>query len=157
MTDYQHILNLLQQKKDILLNLEKITEPMGLFSVDELSNCIEQRTSLLSQMGLIDKDVKRFCENDDLLRQTLNHTCIRGDLSEELTLLYDVSLNIKAIIMRLKNNDENIKQHLEFEKSRILDRIENLNKSGPVVAKQYNKSMQTALKKPASFKKSTII
>lgn len=157
MTDYTAVSALLAQKKQLFLELESVTADMSLYQVNELAECMEKRSRLLQQVEQIDAELKLMCITDEELRQVLNNRCPREGLSPQLSALYDASLSIKAVVNRMMKNDDAIKEHLEYEKQRITQKIEELNQIGAVVAGKYYRSVQTGVPRPIGAGKDRMI
>lgn len=157
MTDYTAVSALLAQKKQLFLELESVTADMSLYQVEELAECMEKRSRLLQQVEQADDELRLICSADEQLRQVLNNQCSREELSPTLAALYDASLSIKAVVNRMMKNDDAIKEHLEYEKQRITQKIEELNQSGAVVADKYYRSVQTAINRPLGSGKDRMI
>ena len=143
MQTYIQQFELLCSKKELFFQLEELTEQMSLLEVDALAVIMETRQRILQEISVLDEQIVAFCDEDEELRTALNHKCRKQDLSPELAKFYDVSLAIKATANRIVQNDEHIQMHMEFEKKRALEKIQQLNTSGPVVASRYHNSAQT--------------
>lgn len=157
MSNYTNPLYLLSQKYRLFFELESLTDNMSLLEVGALIESMDRRTKLLEEISLLDVALKDACEADSALQKALNHQCNKRDLSPELAKFYDISLSIKAIIMRIQNNDENIRAHLDFEKKRIISKLEQINHSGGVVANSYHRSMNTGRQLSKQKTKKTFI
>ncbi len=157
MSNYIALLALLSQKQALFLEIEEITSHMSLQEVDALVESMERRGNLLNIIADLDIQLKESCATDNLLQQAINHECRKTDLPINLAPIYDLSLSIKGIIMRIGNNDETIRIHLDFEKERILSKIQQLNQSSGVVADRYHRSMTTGNHLSAKQSKNTLI
>ncbi len=153
MTNYSEVTTYIEKKLELFENLELISESMTLLEVDELLVCIEKRGVLIEEIELVDNKLKDACLSDENLKASLNHTSSRDSFDAQLKNIYDISLKIKAIANRMLQNDENIRQHMAFEKERITTHIEKLNGSSTAAAGKYNKSIKSVVKNPQGVRK----
>ena len=157
MNHYFQASHLLTRKKNLFLQLEEVTGNMSLLQVEELLISTEQRGLLLEEINELDMELKAYYLQDPLLKSAITHSCNKSQLPPQLAELYDISLTVKAIANRILKNDENIKIHLNFEKERILSKIQQLNTSGDVVASKYHRSVQTGRSNPLGVSKNKFI
>ena len=157
MKDYSTEMGLLAQKKQLFLELEAVTADMPLYQVEELAECMEERGRLLKKIEQIDEELRTRFASDEPLHSALNNQCDREGLSPALRELYDASLGVKAVVNRIIKNESAITDHLEYEKQRITQKMEELNQSGGVVADKYYRSVQTAINRPLGQGKNEMI
>lgn len=151
------IKNLLNRKKSLFLELEKATEDMNTLEFQELVDRIDERNRILKDVEEIDTILKEELLGKDHIKAILNNTLDRETLKDEELEVYLLSLEIKAVVNRIMQYDDLIRMHLDFEKQRILEKVQKLNTSSTSVAEKYQKSVETGVKKPLNnFKKNTI-
>ncbi|WP_099205328.1 hypothetical protein [Scatolibacter rhodanostii] len=145
MSIYLEVLALLTEKKKLFSDFESITETMLFLQVDDLALSIEKRENLLQEIQGIDTKLHELCLHNQEINEALHHEGNANQLSPDAAKIYDMALNIKAIVNRVLKNEEPIRTHLDEEKQRLFDAMENLNKSGESVAGQYHQSVMTGL------------
>lgn len=157
MTVDETLLGLLARKKECFLQVEAITEEMAVVGVEELSACMDRRARLLETVGGLDEEIRALAAGRPELLAALNHTVGRAGLPPSSARLYDASLSVKTVVNRIRKNEETVREHLELEKQRILSRMEELNRSGPAVAEQYRRSVQTGIQRQIGFGKDRML
>ena len=157
MKDYSHILELLAQKKALFLELESVSADMPLYQVEELAECMEKRGVIFRDAEQVDEELGMLSASDPELRLTLSNRCNRDGLSPALLAVYDASLGVKAVANRIQKSDGLIKEHLEYEKQRITQRMEELNHSSEKAADKYYRSIQIAVDRPLEAGKNRMI
>lgn len=139
---FRRILELLIEKKNLFVQFELATEPMLIGDVDECEQCMEIRTRCMEKIEAIDGEIGTLIVGQVPLRRALNHDCSREELPSELRSIYDASFEVKAVANRLLKNSDGILMHLEDEKQRITDKIEEISQSGSSVAGHYYDSVR---------------
>lgn len=142
------ILRLLSDKRDLFLEMEEVTSAMCLQQVEQIAESMDRRSRLIERIDLVDASLADLCAGRDWVRAAMQHTCDRDGLPQELGEVYDASMAVKAVVNRIVRNDDAVKAHLEFEKQRVLQKVEELNRSGTAVANQYYQSVKTAIPNP---------
>ncbi len=151
------LLILLNQKKEIFLTFEQISENMAFLTAEDLPESVEQREYLLEKIAAIDAEMQPLLAGNEKLQAVLNHNVAPDKLSAPLAKLYEASLGVKAIINRILKNSNFIREHMENEQERILMQMEDLNKSGAVVAERYHQSVSTGVASSFNRNKGKII
>ncbi len=157
MAKHKMVIALLSNKCGLMKELEQITEVMSVQQVDELAHSVEKRAEIIDNLKSIDLDLQAVCTNDIALLSAINHTNSRDALSEDLQEVYDLSFMIKSSAHRISNNDEHIREHMMYEKNRVMKNIESLNKSGTSYAGRYHKSVQTGVGNRFPTKKGKLV
>lgn len=135
------LLQLLEEKKDLFLEMEQVSEKMLSMNADELGEACSQRQKILDQVQEIDRVLKNICREDEDARRAMNHEVQPQDQEDDLKALYEMSFSVKAVVNRIVREEEARRNHIEQERDVIKHKIEELNQSGTSVAKQY---LQTA-------------
>ncbi len=157
MVDYNLILQKLEQKRKLFAEMESITSAMTLYKVEELAQSMQKRSKIINAIDEIDLQLRAQAEQNELLRRALNNSCDRSPLDGDMARVYDASLAVKAIVNRIIQNEQSVKKHLDFEKSRVLEGIEKLTQSGLSVADRYHKSVQTGRNKVMGMERDKLI
>lgn len=144
MLNERALLGLLEEKRKIFVEIEKITEPMLYVQVEVLEECMKNRESLLAEVREIDQKIDYRIDGQEAMKQALKHNCERQQLSAGLAALYDASLQVKAVVNRIIQNESGIRLHLEAEKDRIRGELEKMSQSSSSVASQYYSTVQRA-------------
>lgn len=147
---YGRVIEILNEKRKLFLEIERVTEPMYYGEADEIADCMEKRSTLIEKIILLDNEIKELCAGDEPLRDALNNKCNRQGLIESLAEVYDASTGVFAVINRIIGNQKAIEEHLLDEKARIEEKIKETESSGYSVANQYYQSIQTGVNRFAS-------
>ncbi len=140
MNNYEHVIILLNQKKEHFLELEQVTINMPLQNVDDMLLSMQNRKEILTLIDEVDTEIIKYSSIDKSLRTSLNHTCNKKDLNGDLSLIFDLSLSIKAIINRIESNNQVVLNHIELERDSIKSKLVSLNKSDKAAANKYYRS-----------------
>lgn len=135
------LLQLLEEKKELFLEMEQVSEKMLLMDADELTQACSQRQKILDQVQEIDRVLKGVCQEDEEARLVMNHEVQPEAEDKALKALYEMSFAVKAVVNRIVREEEARRNHMEQQRDAIKYKIEELNQSGSSVARQY---LQTA-------------
>lgn len=135
------LLQLLEEKKELFLEMEQVSEKMLLMDADELAQACSQRQKILDQVQEIDRVLKGMCQEDEEARLVMNHEVQPEAEDKALKALYEMSFAVKAVVNRIVREEEARRNHMEQQRDAIKYKIEELNQSGSSVARQY---LQTA-------------
>lgn len=135
------LLQLLEEKKELFLEMEQVSEKMLLMDADELTQACSQRQKILDQVQEIDRVLKGMCQEDEEARLVMNHEVQPEAEDKALKALYEMSFAVKAVVNRIVREEEARRNHVEQQRDAIKYKIEELNQSGSSVARQY---LQTA-------------
>lgn len=135
------LLQLLEEKKELFLEMEQVSEKMLLMDADELTQACSQRQKILDQVQEIDRVLKGMCQEDEEARLVMNHEVQPEAEDKALKALYEMSFAVKAVVNRIVREEEARRNHMEQQRDAIKYKIEELNQSGSSVARQY---LQTA-------------
>ena len=142
MENFDRILDLLKEKLEIFLTIEKLTNMMFTSSVDELSDILADRGDLLQKAVLIESEINKEVYDKACIKGVLNNTKDISKLSDELLKIYDASMRVKAVLNRLNKLEKDVQLRLENERDMILERIESMNSSSNSVAGNYKRTVQ---------------
>lgn len=141
MTNRAQALQLLREKEELLLQVEKQSEQMLAMHVEELAAAVENRQALLQQVQQKDRQLRQMCDSDQPLRDALNQAAAPQD--DELRQLHRASMAVKAAANRILQGEGGIERHMQAERARLKRKIEKLNRGGASAAKRYRKAMET--------------
>lgn len=141
MSLYEDVIACLREKTKLLSEVEKITDSMAVVPQEELLACTEKRGKLVDEIKLLDDKLREFAGMDSDIRSVLNNFCEKDDLTEELSKVYVEVLSVNAILNRINSNDDVIKNRIEYEKEKILNKIQAFNQSGEAATQRYYKSV----------------
>ncbi len=141
MSLYEDVIACLREKTKLLSEVEKITDSMAVVPQEELLACTEKRGKLVDEIKLLDDKLREFAGMDDGIRSVLNNFCEKDDLTEELSKVYVEVLSVNAVLNRINRNDDVIKNRIEYEKEKILNKIQTFNQGGEAATQRYYKSV----------------
>ena len=141
MSLYEDVIGCLREKTKLLSEVEKITESMAVVPQEELLACTEKRGKLVDEIKLLDDKLREFAGIDNEIRSVLNNVCEKDDLTEELSKVYVEVLSVNAVLNRINSNDDVIKNRIEYEREKILNKIQSFNQGGEAATQRYYKSV----------------
>jgi hypothetical protein len=137
----EDVIACLQEKVKLLSEVEKITELMAVVPQEEILTCTEKRGKLVDEIKLIDDKLREFAGMNNEIRSVLNNFCVKSDLTEELSKVYVEVLSVNAVLNRINSNDDVIKNRIEYEREKILNKIQAFNQGGEAATQRYYKSL----------------
>jgi hypothetical protein len=141
MSLYDDVVGCLREKVKLLSEVEKITDSMAVVPQEELLACTEKRGELVDKIKIIDDKLREFAGMDNDVRNVLNNVCEKDDLTPELSKIYIEVLAVNAVLNRINSNDDVIKNRIQYEKEKILNKIQTFNQSGEAATQRYYKSV----------------
>jgi len=141
MSLYEDVIGCLQEKIRLLSEIEKVTESMAVVPQEELLACTEKRGKLVDDIKLLDDKLREFAGMDSEIRNVLNNLCEKDDLTEDLSKVYVEVLAVNAVLNRINSNDDVIKNRIQYEKEKILNKIQAFNQGGEAATQRYYKSV----------------
>ena len=138
---YEDVIGYLREKTALLSEIEKITVSMAVVPQEELLACTEKRGELVDKIKIIDDKLREFAGMDNDVRNVLNNACEKDDLTPELSKIYIEVLAVNAVLNRINSNDDVIKNRIQYEKEKILNKIQNFNQGGEAATQRYYKSV----------------
>ncbi len=137
----EDVIGCLQKKTELLSEVEKITESMAVVPQEELLTCTEKRGKLIDEIKLLDDKLREFASMNNEIRSVLNNLCEKDDLTEELSKVYVEVLSVNAVLNRINSNDDVIKNRIEYEREKLLNKIQTFNQGGEAATQRYYKSI----------------
>ena len=141
MSLYEDVIGCLREKTRLLSEVEKVTESMAVVPQEELLACTEKRGKLIDEIKLLDDKLREFAGMDNDIRTVLNNACEKNDLTEDLSKVYVEVLSVNAVLNRINKNDDVIKNRIQYEKEKILNKIQAFNQGGEAATQRYYKSV----------------
>lgn len=141
MSLYEDVIACLKEKTKLLSEVERVTESMAVVPQEELLGCTEKRGKLVDDIKLIDDKLREFAGMDSGIRNVLNNLCEKDDLTEELSKVYVEVLAVNAVLNRINSNDDVIKNRIEYEREKLLNKIQAFNQGGEAATQRYYKSI----------------
>ena len=138
---YEDVIGYLREKIALLSEIEKITDSMAVVPQEELLACTEKRGELVDKIKIIDDKLREFAGMDNGVRNVLNNACEKDDLTPELSKIYIEVLAVNAVLNRINSNDDVIKNRIQYEKEKILNKIQTFNQGGEAATQRYYKSV----------------
>lgn len=148
MAKQTELMYILAEKRDLFLACERATEEMCICPTEEMETYTAQRQEHLERARAIDDRIKVLSEGDETLQAALRNTCDRGGLPAHLSVVYDTALAVKAVANRILQNEEIVRQRIELEKERLLDKIYDINVSSSATAARYEKFVSLGVSQP---------
>ncbi len=138
---YEDVIGCLREKTRLLNEVEKLTDLMAVVPQEELLDCTEKRGKLVDEIKIIDDKLREFAGMDNAVRNVLNNVCEKDELTDDLSRIYVEVLAVNAVLNRINSNDDVIKNRIEYEKEKILNKIQVFNQGGEAATQRYYKSV----------------
>ena len=146
MKDLELMLDLLEQKRTFFQHYEKEMETLPLLPVDELESCVQRGAIIIEKIKELDSKLGTLIQqNGPLARSAVDHECDRNQLSQELGMLYDASMGVKAVASRIIKNDDMVRERIAYERDHAMEKLKEINKRSSSVAGRYQRSTQTGV------------
>ena len=145
MNGFEEIRALLEEKKNVLSEIERVSDEMKYAKAEELIELFAQRGELLESAKAFGEKIDALAIGNEPLMAALKNSCEPAALSAELAEIFDESLRAKAVANRILHEEEGIKEHIQSERDELLVKIENLNSGGASVAGSYRRSVKTGV------------
>ncbi|MCL1848382.1 MAG: hypothetical protein FWF83_01740 [Clostridiales bacterium] len=150
MKDLDQMLELLEGKKAYFLHYEKEMESMPLLPAEELDACVQRGAAIIKKIEELDGKLNLLLQqNGAMAASAVKHDCDRGQLPQELGMLYDASLGVKAVASRILQNDGMIRERIALERDKAMESIKEINQRASSVAGRYQRTTQAGA--PTSF------
>lgn len=144
MTLKEEILEKLTERRNLMLEFERISEAIYIAPTEEIEPMIDKRQDIIEQVDALNAHVEALCnETEDEVREAVRNRGNRGELSSELADIYDMALQAACIAARAKQSDSMIRERIIIERDNANRELEKLSESSAVVAGGYGRTMQT--------------
>ncbi len=139
MNKYAHILQLLNEKKAIFKQAQVISDQLYTINdPDEFTRQLSDYQKYFDQATKINQQIKEQAASDQTLLELLNCDSDVQSLTDEQKTVYEASLSNRVVVKKLLQNDELIKNHFEYLKLSIMNKIEQKNTGGNALVKRYH-------------------
>ncbi len=155
--DLKQLETLLNSKKELLELIETTTKDMHSDDINDIKKSFDARQQLLDRLSSIDIQIKKFCEQDNDLKQALNNSIPSSAVTGKYQKYYKISMTHKAISNRILKYDGLIASNLGIKRAETLEKIKQLNQAYPVSTNRYQKGVSTTSYKPIFIKKDKYI
>lgn len=121
---------LLQEKQNLLLCFEEVTQNMLHCPTEELESQVQERQQIVHLVDALDEKLCALCKDTpqgQAVLQALKGQCEPDELPEEVLGIYDDAMRVRAILSRLQESDIQAALRLRVEQERILDQIKATN------------------------------
>ncbi len=143
MQEYDGLLRLLNEKKQLLERFEEVSLRMLLCEDDDLEDGMEERGRLIERVDEVEAQMRGFCEGagEPALARVLDPSVSRGELPGWAAPLYDAARAADAIGVRLQESNAQLLIRLEEVRERTLAQIRESNRGQGAQAAKYYGSM----------------
>jgi len=146
MKDLEQMLELLEQKRLYFLHYEKEMEALPYLPAEDMEACVERGGLIVEKIRETEGRLGRLVkQNGPLAISAVNHECERGQLPPDLGKLYDASMAVKAVAVRIMGNDDLIRRRIAWERDQAMERLKELNSRSQSIAGRYQRSTQTGV------------
>lgn len=144
----EELLHLLEEKEQLMLQYEQITDSMYIVPTEEIERCIGKRQSIIQKVDILGERIQALLtELPPEATAAERNQCDREGLTVELGTIYDAAQRIRAIACRIQGNTEGIRERIEWERDDAQNKLEELERNRVTVnlAGKYGKGVQTGL------------
>ena len=99
---------LLQEKQNLLLCFEEVTQNMLHCPTEELESQVQERQQIVHLVDALDEKLCALCKDTpqgQAVLQALKGQCEPDKLPEEVLGIYDDAMRVRAILSRLQESD----------------------------------------------------
>ena len=153
----QEIAARVDEKRELFLRIEQVSERMREASADELAELFAERGELLEQVQALDENIKELAKGDESILAALANKSEPETLEGDQKKIFEASMKVKAIANRVANGELIIKEHIEAERDGLREKIEEMNVSSQSVAGSYMRSVKTGYPQSLLNKRPKII
>lgn len=140
MTDISKICDLLNQKKDYILEFESDTQKILVCTYDELNKLVDKREVSIEKMKNIDLEIQEICgnsEKNEILNRILYGKISAEDIPQEFEEVYEKNMQIRAVASRIKESDIQAVNRIKIEQERALEKIKSMNQGSEAKAAKF--------------------
>ena len=107
--------------------------------IDKISELVNSRESILNRIGVLTREILKYCDRNSLEYKAFENKCNRGELPEELTEIFDLRQEFNIYGARAHSMEPEIIERIQIIKDDLLKKIKE-NNSGVTAkaAKYYN-------------------
>ena len=143
MKEYDGLLRLLDEKKQLLERFEEVSLRMLTCEDDDLEEGMEERGRLIERGDELEAQVRGFCDGagEPALLRALDPAASRGELPGWAAQFYDAARASDAVGLRLREANIQLHTRLEEVRERTLSLIRESNRGQGAQAAKYYGSM----------------
>lgn len=131
---------LLQKKTELFTAFLQITEEMCSGSSELLASNMEKRLALQKQIEAVDRTLSPLLQTDPQAGAAAAMQCNYGGLDAEYAAVYDAAFQLHGILAIIQSLEPHVKLRLQQERDRLLEKIEQTQKSPAAAASRYYQS-----------------
>jgi hypothetical protein len=131
LTHLHAIIQLLSQKRRLVLDFEATTQEMLSCPIEQIEALLSERGRLIMEADGTDDAIELLLDQSDrsgALKDALSGRANRGALDTDLGAVYDAAAAVRAIISRILEAELQLTYRLESEQARLLDSIKDTNR-----------------------------
>ena len=137
---YEKIWMLINDKYEHFVEFEKVTSNILSCDIDDIENLIKKRESLINLITKIDSEITKLCSECDypeIALKAVKCLCNRNEIPQELKKVFDATMNVFSVVNRINDLDNQARQRIDQEKTILLIKIKENNKSAGAQASKY--------------------
>ncbi len=142
MANYELLKEKFNERYALLLDIERVSEPLASAHAQQLIDIMGERTELFEKLRECDEQIKLACEKDAQALAAADNAAKRSELCEDAKVVFDLSLRCKAVANRLVSGGQLALEHIQKERDDIRDAIEALNENSGALALKYSQSVK---------------
>ncbi len=141
MVDLDKMLELLEEKRQLLLAFEAVTQVMLTCQEEQLGEQLKGRQRLLERLRELETELAELCsragEDGALARAAAQAKAEPSALPEELGPVYRAAMEAQAVLSRLPESEVQAIMRLRLEQERILEQIKSTNQGSAAKAARF--------------------
>lgn len=139
MCDLASVLEVMEQKRQLLRSIEDVTQEMIGCSYERLETLMIQRSKLVEQLKKTDEEMRELCDGPD--GQAVQDAAVcRGEaeaFTGKLAEVYRAGQGHRAILRRLRESEMQAVLRMKQEQLDILEKIKTTGQSGAAKASRF--------------------
>lgn len=140
MCDLAGVLELMEQKRQLLRSIEDVTQEMIGCAFEQLETLMIRRNKLVEQLKNADEGIKELCDGQPDSQAVLDAAVCKGEAERftgKLAEVYQAAQQHRAILRRLRESEMQAVLRMKQEQLEILEKIKATSKSGTAKASRF--------------------
>ena len=140
MCDLAKIVEIMDQKRQLLRSIEEVTQEMISCPSERLETLMIQRDKLVARLQKADDEMQSLCEGQEDGPAVLDAALCKSEperLTGAMAEVYRLAQGQRAVFSRLRESELQAVLRLKQEQLEILEKIESANQSGAAKAARF--------------------
>lgn len=137
----EQVLDILEEKRRLLLGFEEVTQRMLTCGTEQLEKEMGERQRLLEAVQKQERELEELCsgagpEGEALLEVARGQGEV-SQLSGEMLRVYEKAMELRAVLSRFPESEVQAMMRLRLEQEKLLEKIKTANQRGAAKAARF--------------------